>query len=176
MKFFVNQPIKIISEYLEFNANVDIVSSNDFTATVFEIGGEAFFQGKTVIIEVANSDAVYVCEATVIKAFAGSRNCSCVFSMPVSSTRMQRRESVRINIKLPVEYYMEETGEKLYFGKIIDLSGNGMQLSSEIKLELDAILHMKLVLKNPTFHQTMNVKAKIIRQLKSAVGYQYGLS
>jgi c-di-GMP-binding flagellar brake protein YcgR len=137
VKFFINQPIKIISEYREFNANVDIVTSNDFTATVFETGGEAFSQGEMVIIEVANSDAIYVCKTTVIKVFAGRRNCGCMFSMPVSSTRMQRRESVRISIKLPVEYYMEETGNKLCRGKIIDLSGNGMQLSSEIKLKLD---------------------------------------
>jgi c-di-GMP-binding flagellar brake protein YcgR len=35
---------------------------------------------------------------------------------------------------------------------------------------------MKLVLKIQTFHQTLNIQAKVVRQFKSAVGYQYGLS
>ena len=174
MNFSINQLIKIIDEYNEYNANIDDLMENKIAITAFDAVG-VFTSGETVIAEITGNDAVYLGQVTILSVIDGTKNSSCVMSQPSSFSRMQRREYVRMKAKMKLSYLMEGKDDTEYNGVILDLSGKGVQLSSEIELPINTVLKLQFTFTGSAASQLMKVKAKVVRRFKTLGGLQYGL-
>ncbi len=173
MNIEVNQAIRVINEDNDYNACVDSVLENEIAITLFDFR-EEIEPGNNIIIEVPGSNAAYLGQSMVLKVLFGNKNCSLVISKPQSFNRVQRRESTRVKMTNNIDYGGENL-EKVYQGKILDISGKGLRLSSAIELRIDSILNLIFHLKNNSIDQKLAVKAKVVRHFKSISGFQYGL-
>lgn len=174
MNFYVNQKIKVIEAQAEHMACVDAVSPIDFSITIFD-AVEILAPGDTVIIEAPGSDAVYLCQATVLKAISGSRNTSCVLSKPDSFSRVQRREFIRLATHIPLQF-CEPESENWMKGQIQDISGNGVNISSRTPLAMGSMLRMSFSLKVKGITTNINTLGRVVREFKSVNAYQYGIT
>ncbi|MEQ8174159.1 MAG: PilZ domain-containing protein [Syntrophomonadaceae bacterium] len=173
MDFFVNQKLKIIHEQGEYMCCVDAVSLNDISITIYD-AVEIFIPGETLIIETTGSDAVYLCQATVLKAISGSRNTSCILSKPDNFSRVQRREFIRFPAHLALQFKEAGTDNWLK-GQIRDISGNGLNMITHIQLPLDTILDLNFTIKIKTITHHMKTKGRVVREFNALSDHQYGI-
>lgn len=173
MDFFINQKLKIINEQSEYMCCVDAVSFNDISITVFD-AVEVFTPGETVIIETTGNDAVYICQATVLKAISGSRNTSCILSKPETFSRVQRREFIRFPAHLALQF-KEADAENWLKGQIRDISGNGLNMTARVQLPLDALLDLSFTIKIKTAAHQMKTQGRVVREFNALNDYHYGI-
>lgn len=173
MEFYVNQKLKIINEQSEYMCCVDAVSFNDISITIFD-AVEVFTPGEMLIIETTGSDAVYLCQTTVLKAISGSRNTSCILSKPDTFSRVQRREFIRFPAHLALQF--KEAGtENWMTGQIRDISGNGLNMTARIQLPLDTLLDISFTMKIKTITHQMRTQGRVVREFNALSDYQYGI-
>ncbi len=174
MNFFVNQKIKIIEAESEHLACVDAVSAIDVSITIFD-AVEILAPGDTVIVEAAGSDAVYLCQTTVLKAISGSRNTNCVLSRPDSFSRVQRREFIRIPANIALQF-RDADSESWVKGQVKDISGNGVNISTRTPLEMGVLLELNFSLKVKGITTQISTMGKVVREYKSVNSVQYGVT
>lgn len=173
MNFHVNQKIKIINEQNEYIACVDGISSNDISITAFDVI-DVFTPGETIVLEATGNDAVYLCQTTILKVVAGSRNTNCVVSIPDAFSRVQRREYIRFPSHIVVQF-RENENAPWNRGQTQDISGNGLKLSCKIELQMGSLLELSFTLKTKTSNHQIKTSGQVVREYKSVNGHQYGI-
>ncbi len=117
--------------------------------------------GDKVKAEVADSDAVYSFQASVLGRKMSNQVLLLVLERPKTISRRQRRDYVRFPIILPVMYQLVDPGNPQYVmddiayqGETLDISGGGLQIVTMrqlktndkmlIMLQLDDNIPLKL--------------------------------
>jgi len=110
--------------------------------------------GEMVKVEFAVSDAIYGFQAKVLGRKKSNHVPLVLLSRPAFFTRQQRRSFVRFPVTLPVQFYLNpQSGSSLTpesceekSGKIIDISGGGLQIYTSTSLQVGAEVLLRLKL------------------------------
>ena len=110
--------------------------------------------GEMVKVEFAVSDAIYGFQAKVLGRKKSNHVPLVLLSRPAFFTRQQRRSFVRFPVTLPVQFYLNpQSGSSLTpesceekSGKIIDISGGGLQIYTSTSLQVGAKVLLRLKL------------------------------
>lgn len=158
-------------KWLHVQQKIEIMQLPDgerFKSLIQEIDGETvsvtvpYRQGKYLLlhngeivkVEFTVSDAIYGFQAKVLGRKKSNHVPLVLLSRPAFFTRQQRRSFVRFPVTLPVRFYLNpQSGSSLIpesceekQGKIIDISGGGLQIYTSTSLQAGAQVLLRLKL------------------------------
>lgn len=164
----IKMEVEVMPPYLSFGGIIGKVNEEFF---IVEIEGQ-YVQNNSrkVKCKIPNESKLCVFE-TIIQEAKGNK-LLLLNPRPDEVKIVQRREYVRVPVDIEVCCHLVGVADqnldnsKIFNGKIRDISGGGVQLSTELSLPIGTILVFELELENNSFVLT----ARVVRNLEDEDG------
>lgn len=148
----IQQKIEVISapDGERYKSSIQEMDEKTIAISVPVRGGQYLLlhRGETVQAEFAVQDAAYAFSTVVLARKKSNHVPLVVLARPTMFSRRQRRNFVRFPILMPVQFRIQRAhahfgaqADEVFSGKVIDISGGGLQVSSSQNVETgDSVL------------------------------------